>query len=124
MSSSPYIKGVLPLEEHSPSFFAIPFNPQTVSASEPVPLSFVPFPGCSIADMSDETYRGYVFTQQLALESAVLTGHREMEEPYHTHQELQSMFLYLRQQFDAYWEHNPCAVCMNRSSYLAGVSSG
>jgi len=72
--------------------------------------------------MSDETYRGYVFTQQLALESAILTGHREMEELYCTCQKLQSMFLCLHQQFNAYQEHNPCAVCMNRSSYLAGVS--
>jgi len=63
MSSSPYIKGVLPLEKYSPFPFVMPFNPQTVYASEPVPLSFIPFPGYSIADISDETYRGYVFTQ-------------------------------------------------------------
>ena len=57
----------------------MPFTPQTIYSSKPVPLSFVPFPGCSIVDMSDETYRGYAFSQQLALESAVLTSHREME---------------------------------------------
>ena len=107
-----------------PSSFTIPFTPQTVYSSKPISLSFVPFPGCSIANMSDETYRGYVFSQQLALESAVLTSYIEIEELYCTHQELQSMFLCPCQQFDAYHEHNPCAFCINKSSYLARVVSG
>ena len=56
----------------------------------------------AIPDMSEGIYQGFVFTEQLALESSILTSHREMEELYHSHQELSSMFLHLRQQFDAY----------------------
>jgi len=40
------------------------------------------------------------------------------------HQKLLSMFLHLCQQFDAYCKHNSCAVCMNRSSFDAGATSG
>lgn len=53
----------------------MPVIHQTSFASDVALLSFVPFPGNSIM-MSDKTYRGYMLSQQWALESAVLTGYR------------------------------------------------